>query len=504
MVVTAIVAIAHHHHWFDPIDTYAFFVVSHFLGGPPRRDVPPRVVVASIDQPSYEQDYEERSPLNRCQLLAHLRTIYEPPPPTPKPTLVVVDVDLSPIKPLKLATEKPEAKPTCQDKLKALFVEGRKAQIKTVLMKPFDVDTKEDQKRQRDWKDDMRGAGVQFGDATLPSYWGVTIKHYCEDRFLAAAAYLVDPPGSSSRLSGSCLSGRSESARKSFIDPVHYLAHIEIVPVTPGHRLEFKDRIADALDKLARASHDGRRVVFFGGGWGESDTYVTPVGELYGVEVHAAAFLSIGRPLWDMAPLFSALSELLIAIMVGVGFTVFWRRYFSAAMDASPAQREHSIVWLVALAGLTLVSIIVFVLASWFLLYSRLWLSPIPLIAGMSIDAFVESLREAVLAARPEAPEGDHGASARLLFEYSRRTVAETTPQGVVESVEEEATWVSPDEAPAHNRVPLSLWVYKYFWGEDLYQSSEPNAQSAAWLRFLKRLAGLVIVLYACWLVLPG
>ena len=39
------------------------------------------------------------------------------------------------------------------------------------------------------------------------------------------------------------------------------------------------------------------KAVFFGAAFGEGDTFVTPLGELYGVEIHAAAFLSLLDPL---------------------------------------------------------------------------------------------------------------------------------------------------------------------------------------------------------------
>ena len=201
--------------------------------------------------------------------------------------------------------------------------------------------------------------------------------------------------------------------------------------------------------------------MFFGGGWGESDTYLTPVGELYGVEVHAAAYLSIGDPPRAISHLFGALVELLMAFLVGVAFTCCWRGYFRQTFDPSPAGREHAVVWLVILAGVIPGSVAAFVLSSWGLLAWGLWLSPIPIIAGMAIDTFVVSVREAAS--------------------------------------------VAGGDKPTHVRLPRSSRVLRFFVHDprELYRSNEPNAHRAAYLLFFKRLAWLGVVGYGLWLILP-
>lgn len=48
-------------------------------------------VVVAIDGETHKREYLERSPLNRCVLLSHVKEIYDS-----APSLVVIDLDLSP------------------------------------------------------------------------------------------------------------------------------------------------------------------------------------------------------------------------------------------------------------------------------------------------------------------------------------------------------------------------------------------------------------------------
>lgn len=503
VVVAAVVFIAHHYHWLDPIDTYAFFVISHFLGDPPRRDVPPKVVVASIDQVSYETDYGERSPLDRCKLRDHLAAIY-----TAKPSLVVVDVDLSPLRPptprRQTAKEtKNDEAADCQGELERLIVSEVKKGTGTVLMKPFGAAADTAKAEQQNWQGCMEKQGVRFGDASLPSSWGVTIHHYCAPTSLAVMAHYATLPASSTGPKRPCESDGAKK-KKSFVDPSHYLNDIAVVQTAPMGRLKFEDRIAVALDSIPPSRNGRHRVVFFGGGWGESDTYLTPVGELYGVEVHAAAYLSMDDRLREAREVFEALADLLFAFLVGLAFTFCWGKYFSEAFARSPATRQHAVVWLVVLGSLILASVCGLVFGSWLLLRWGLWLSPIPLIVGMSIDTFVESLREAAVTARGDAPAAGTLPEPSRVFEYFRRdTLGPTGTHTVVEAIED-TTWVAPGEAPAPNRAGWWSCVRTYFWGDasDLYRSDEPHGRSAAGVLFLERIAGLIVTVYGLWLLL--
>ena len=476
--VTAIVTIAHSLHALDPVDTYAFFVISHFLGSPLQGAVSPKVVVVSIDPRSFEADYRERSPLRRRVLHQHLKTIYEQ-----KPSVVVVDVDLSPVLPLDPAEETtegtPEAAEQCRQRdsaerqecefqrlIEKLLIDGwtNEPKITTVLMSPFPMTTDPARKASERWQERMASGHVKFGKATMSTDWGVTIKHRCAHDSLAAVAYVAAFPTPSSRPMSSCLNAPEPEG--SFIDPSLYLANIVVVPIDVPNAPAFEDRLKWALKSPRLTSEDRRGVVFFGGGWGESDTHVTPVGELYGVEVHAGAYLSIGTPARTMTELASALLDVVVACVVGAVLSLLWRSYFSDVLGPSLVRREHAVLWLSFLGATTLGFTAVFAYVSFHLLRWGLWLSPVPLVVGMSIHAFVESLREA----RVGAP----------------------------------AAWTAPDHVTGDS---TSLWcrAWRYFWvdARDTYRLDASGARSAAFLLFTKRLAWLALVAIGLWLILP-
>ena len=446
LAVTAIVAIAHHHHWLDPIDTYAFFITSYFLGSPPAPDSPPKVVVAAIDSVSYETDYVGRSPLDRCTLSRHLNAIYTAPA---RPTVVVVDLDLSPVWPRGSVEES-----ACQQRLEDAIAEARRHGTKTVIMQPFTRAVEAAREDVRAWETRMSAAGVVFGAAVLPSRWGLTITHHCRPGSLAGAAYLANPPAT---FHGTCLAEEAEP----LIDTRHYLRGIAVVSTAPAST--FAERIGFTLANIRTAPGDPRRVVFLGGTWGEGDTYFTPIGELYGVEVHAASFLSIGDRPREATHLFSTVLELFIAVVSGFLFKVGWHRYFRAARHPNRTERERAVLYLLGLAALVCVLGTIFSVLSWRLLSWGVWLSPIPMILGMAVHAFVEDVTEAADVAREHAPDDR-----------------------------------AREHAP-HDGAPWSHSVAWFFVGEarSLYRH---RAWQAAALVSMKRLAWIVVV--AWWLVL--
>ena len=444
VAVTAIVTIGHHFHGLDPVDTYAFLVISHFLGSPPAGETSRKVVVASIDPVAHERDYHERSPLDRCVLHRHLKTVYET---EPRPSLVVVDLDLSPA-PVAGASE---GESSCEEALYGLVADRTRARTNTVLMDPFEASTEEGRQRAKLWKARMVDAGVRFGHALVPSDWGLAVRHHCDGRSLAVVAYLAEPRPARSPRRSNCL---SEGHAKSFIDPRHYLAGIAVIPLASA---SFDARIADAMKNIPPPKDDPRRVVFFGGGWGESDTYLTPVGELYGVEVHAAAYLSLDDPPRAVSHLASATLDLLIASVVGLVFSRCWRGYFAAAFARSRTRRECAVGYLVGLGALVGGFSLGLAVGAWWLLSRGLWLSPIAIVVGMLIHAFVESLQEAVAAAR----EG----------------------------------------APAHGPARLSRRVARFLWG-DVAELYRRKARTAAMVLALKRAAWLFVAGFGLWLVL--
>ena len=158
------------------------------------------------------------------------------------------------------------------------------------------------------------------------------------------------------------------------IDPRRYYARPGGVLVRP-------------IDGLAPEALAGARV-FFGAAFGSrEDTFLTPVGEIYGVEVHAAALLSNleGRRVAERHPLKFAF-DLVFAASFGVVMAWCWHRYLAARL----AGRETAGVYVVLLLLSTGVLLVVLVALS-VLLFRHLgvWASPVPIMVGMLVDSVV-------------------------------------------------------------------------------------------------------------------
>ena len=78
------------------------------------------------------------------------------------------------------------------------------------------------------------------------------------------------------------------------------------------------------------------KAVFFGAAFGEVDTFVTPLGDLYGVEIHAAAFLSLLDPLSANNHLSEFLADIVFGFLFGFLIASCWEQYFKLRLSQTP------------------------------------------------------------------------------------------------------------------------------------------------------------------------
>ncbi|MGZ8272707.1 MAG: hypothetical protein ACXWUM_02245, partial [Burkholderiaceae bacterium] len=264
-------------------------------------------------------------------------------------------------------------------------------------------------KAQEDWRVEMeipkqgtRGApterpAVTFGHPRLPVKYGLVIKQYCHPDSLAGAAYTlaamrIDTPQSNVRCT-----------EPEYIDPRKYLSGVITVPLSapPPTSKALQERLEDRLEADSARGAIGVHAVFFGAAFGQADTFVTPLGELYGVEIHAAGFLSFLDPVRPV----THLTELLIDIFYGFffGFLIahYWSTYFALRLSHDSDERLRAPFRLVRLGVIIAVATVGLTFLSWWLLARHgLWLSPIPMALGMLIESFVsgsvtQGIREA-------------------------------------------------------------------------------------------------------------
>ncbi len=405
LLVVAVVTIVHDKFgWLDAIDGYAFVGIGHLSAIRAEGGASPehaRAAVVLIDQTTFESRYLERSPLSRCQLLKDLGLIYNQKPN--KPDLIAIDLDISPAKWIASEKDSPtvrylrgkKSEVSCEKEL-YLLIKNNAHQIPTVLMTPFPAATCDQIARVSEWQKWMVEAGVRFGSAELPITYGLVIKEYDDpNTFADQARKLPAPTLQNENYSGDCIArGPAFDPRKSsrkLIDPRQYRRGIDpVLLADPDSAEPFAERLSRALAKQAK-SH----AVFFGAGYGEGDVYLSPLGEVYGVEVHAAAYLSDRIEKREV---------LAFAIDVGIGFlfglfiAICWHRYFAARFSEDATRRQSAPLSVLTLVGgvvlmaLGLGWLSLFVLRSW-----GIWLSPIPIAVGMLIDSFVSgSVEQAV------------------------------------------------------------------------------------------------------------
>ncbi|MGY2262313.1 CHASE2 domain-containing protein [Pseudomonas sp. SDO55104_S430] len=380
LMVAAIVGICHHRfHLLDAVDGYAFLGIGNLTAHDVSQDLGdrPTVAVVLIDQQSHEDYYRERNPLDRCELKKDLEAIYDLPKP---PKLLVIDLDLSPSMPV--AGPENDAAEYCNALLRTLLGQLRPTQ--TVLMAPFEMLDAKAQANIEQWREDLEGY-VSFADPIIRIRYGLVNAIDCSADSLAAVAF-DNYPNKPVRLKN-CLSNQhKEQVPPLVISPGQYFSGLRAVALS-----ELPSRKPQCDPCVPTNADLNLPVVFLGSGYGDSDTYLTPVGTMYGVEVHAAAFMSLLQPTKGNDALAFVL-DVGLGLLMGSLIDLSWRRYFSLRFSSSAFDRQRA-PWRILLlgAGLSIVVLMLTFVSFWLLRHCSLWLSPIPIALGMLIESFFSS-----------------------------------------------------------------------------------------------------------------
>jgi CHASE2 domain-containing sensor protein len=415
LLVSAIVFLAHDHLAF--IDGYALVWIGnlviaraptvknpkdcgHLL---PKQAASPRVVAVEINQADYDARYLARSPLDRCRLKTDLRRVYDA-----KPDVLVVDIDLSPAEWLTENSQDPQA--ACQRELYELIKDfSSLIPTPTVLMEPFEPE------KTKEWRKDMKAAGLTFGGAHIPVSFGLALRSDTHPESLVGAAYEAYERLHPKEIG----EGTQHGGEAIVIDPRKYRGKRSILAIP-----------LCCLADDARPHSLRGHVAFFGAAYGsEGDTFLTPVGEIYGVEVHAASLLSMLEPP-PGTRLLGPVLDFIFAVAFGLMLTLCWDGYSKArryggrdelqlsaveAVDMAGSVMSHQELvevvvsrWVDAravreLAGLMVLGfcggvailVVAVVFVSALLLHGwGVWTSPVPIMAGMLIDSLAARWRE--------------------------------------------------------------------------------------------------------------
>ena len=434
--VAAVVAVVHTHlGWLDAIDGYAYFAIGipstvpfsvelPFFGKLQNHDEKgAKALVVLIDQRAKESSYLNRAPLTRCRLHHDLEQVYTAmgilnQQRKDRLDVLVVDLDISPT----LWLSRPDAATApeiteeyrCEDKLYELIKKPKTTSpypIRTVLMTPSDIMDPFTKFKQQKWLDEMKGAGVTFGRPELPlEYGGLVIKQYCDPGSLAGAAHLLIPTQQNKcigrtleELERGTETSPKQHQHREYIDPRKYRNGVVSIKLkeVPGKDADVDPEIEPFEVRLRRElgiidpqpsaapAETNFKGVFFGAGFSEDDTFLTPIGKIYGVEVHAAGFLSLMDPP-HLEHVWSLLFDILWGFSFGLVIAWCWDRYFRLKLSSHANQQLSAPSYVIVLCVLVLVLVFVLSFVSWFLLSVwGIWSSPIPIAIGMLIESFV-------------------------------------------------------------------------------------------------------------------
>lgn len=369
-------------------------------------------VVLYLDEATWFDRYHEQSPLDRCLLAEDLGRMLARAPRT-----LTVDFDLSPAR--------NDAAAACQAQLDTLL--DRNAP-RLVLLAPLKVSSPAQLALKRDWMLARCRAGVAFGDGSLDESLGVVIDarddpnslaHAARERDAATICADIATPAGVQKWLRKAGDGADETSPEHEDEPrpINFAAFARTAAALP---------MGDPA--LGRIGNWSGRDVFFGGDYGSSkdDAFLTPMGTLPGVAVHAARLASLDNPVDEPAHGLAFLIDLLIAFVFSLVIALFWRFYAIIETTASGFRRESSGLlmagFVVSYAGIVYVLFTVAV----DLFAKGILIAPLLIAASMLVDGFITGPVAAVLEeTRTErAPYVANGSFLALLLVFGLSLVA--------------------------------------------------------------------------------
>lgn len=361
LFVVSLVTVLHGIHFLAPVSHVSLLILANFHSG--RTYTPPagkgiEVLLVGIDEEDFDGRYQERRPLYRCALADDLEWLLEA-----GPKVLAIDLDLSPL------AKPSEAETQCQDRLDQLLdgdlPEGKKATSTIVLIEPFVTRTPEFALAKMCWRAHRKNA--LFTDADIAYPFHLAIESRCISNGFAETAFVAagnDAP---------CGKKSEEEPR-----PLNYKAYQSSVSAMSMTRL-----------RSAEAPPIKDRTVFFGTRFGHNDEAVTPIGRLFGVDVHAAKYASYADKL-ERSELWNFGIDIVFAAAYSAFISWFMHHYTHTAGSTSDIVRaRRSLKMLGFVAGY--VAIITGAMAfAWLLItHKSLVTEPLLVALGLAFDGFV-------------------------------------------------------------------------------------------------------------------
>ena len=392
--------------------------------------------IIEIDQPAFEQVFDEREPLERARLQQLLANVAQR-----GARVLAIDLDLAPA---VYEQHAPGARPLDQ-LLDQLAADGHQL----VLILP----EQSDRNANLPWIRARCAAGVHFASPQIRERMGAVTRIELKSPVLAAVAFELAhgmqqqeqnqpmPAALSEQKQVLALANRvcelaqrtgseKELARRAFepvIDGDARDAAEQNAVTAPFHPAAMAPAFLDPtrvrvrlLDDKAGVAADAPRkqVLYIGASYDVRDRYTTAEGEQAGLHLHAAAHTSLGIGTADVNKYVVFAADIVIGVLLGCLFGGLWTLYGRAElaidkrMAAAEMSRLQQMGTLAEFYGIRVMLVLVWaspfvigalaIYASRGLLEQGWWVNPGPLIVGMFLHAM--SLRDEAHHPHEEVP----------------------------------------------------------------------------------------------------
>lgn len=395
------------HGLFAPFNAISYVALANVsqLATPPAAPVPKATtapfVVVGISASRYTREYRGLSPLPRCQLRDDLRALY-----AAKPRSLAIDFDLSPTILAQTLADGGESA-GCEAEITQLLADN--SEITTVIT-PFPVEGQEFSQQKHQWMLKLCAKHLTFAEPFLNRGWGGVTYDWLPSPY--ALGNIVARRVQESRsdhgdaaenicsklkelgtespasVGNGYLSGDWDSPQ--WLEHAPHPSLLNFAALSHLVELRNWESAAPPPEGLA-----GKHV-FLGAKYGVDDRFPTPVGERYGVDLHAAASASLLQPIADLSDLVGLFVDFLIGLAFAKIVHFFWNGHFEAVSGrqcpavSRNANRALAPIWLLAFVVVYGGLICLAAAVSFSLLtYIGLWLAPVPIAIGMFIDGFL-------------------------------------------------------------------------------------------------------------------
>lgn len=328
-------------------------------------------VIVEISDSRFREFYHESSPIDRCQFSKDLLTTTL----ALKPKTLFIDYDLSPIsEEVSFETRKlreGEHIQSCQTKLDTLLDSiGSTANL--ILLEPLPDTTSI---KNVGWKKDRKLKNIRFTDGIINSPSGLTTTYSINEN--SVASVICHSMGCANQNHIHRVSNAKEDEDENDSNFINFKAFANSVKIL-------------AIEDIAtNHTYITNKIVMLGGRYGKDDKFTTPIGDLYGVDIHAASYISQNESVTALHKLIVLIIDVAIGMLVGFIVKHSWE-YFLKNHSGLIKHKILPLFMLIVMFIFMILCVLISLKISILIMdHWSVWLNPAPIVIGMVIHAFV-------------------------------------------------------------------------------------------------------------------